>query len=236
MIPEKSISTSEIDSLFSENKKIEIVIDDAVKYNAVIRTKFQESLVISMLGKQPQSRINRGDTLKFFLESNKAPASDPDFYSCYSIVAGILHNNIATHIGIKYPNRIEKLGIRKFFRMSIKMQVFYRLFYANDLYNRVEDIPERYFIEMQSSQTTDISGSGIKILLHENCKKGQEIAIMIPDLNNMRVLGKIEWLHPTDLGHNTHVALSYKNINNKMQDKIITYIFSLLRKNRSRSK
>jgi hypothetical protein len=238
MLPEEPVLTSINKRLFSENKRIEIVIDNAVKYNAVIKTRIKNSIVISMQGKQPKSGINKGDILKFFLESNNSQAldSDSDFYSCYSIVAGVMHNNSTTHIGIKYPERVEKLGIRKFFRMPINLQIFYRPFYTKDPYNKVEDIPERFFLEMRSTHSTDISGSGIKIILHESCKKGQDIIMLIPALNNMKILGKVEWIHPTELMYSTQVALSYKSINNKDQDKIITFIFSTLRKNRSRTK
>jgi hypothetical protein len=218
--------------MFSINKKIEIVVDNDKKYIAVIIAKVHKGIIIELVGGPLSNKIKLGNSIKYFIESGNE--KEQDFYCCFSIVTGIKQDQTGVYVGLSYPEKIERIGGRSFFRMTMEMKVFYRILNAKLHYENIEDIPERYFNSMYDAFTTNISGNGMKILIEERCEKGQEVAIVIPELNNMKILGIVQWLEPINISNKTRIALSFKNIKVKQQDEIISHMFSKMRENKSR--
>ena len=219
--------------LLMVNSKVEIVKDDSLKYKAEVTTKAKELMTLSMGEIYNSFEIKPGAKLKYFWGTNTN--INRTFYSFFSQVRMVKHEDNQIHIGVDYPKTVEKLGVRKFFRLPIKLDIYYSLINYLDHYENVDQVPMRHFINMKEAETIDISGNGSKILLEGFCRKGQEIAIVIPQLNNIKLLGTIEWLEPDKFNQYISVAFSFKNIREQDQDKIIGYIFSKLCEVRKRN-
>lgn len=232
MNDDEKIPVSIDENIFEINKKLELVIDDSKKYPAVIKSRASKLLDLHTYEGQNSLNINKGDILKYFLSMNDQLGID--FYSCYSQVNKLSDYENGLRIGITYPKKIEKLGIRRFYRMGIVMPVLYSFINILDNYETIEDVPYGYFLRMHEALTSDISGNGLKITTEEFCKKSQQIVVEIPELNNLRLLGTVEWIEPDKINQNIKIAFSFKNIKHTVQDRIVNFIFNKMRESRTR--
>lgn len=214
------------------NKKVELIVDDTLKFNATIHNKEEKKLELYTYEEARSLNLGAGDQLKYCL--CLLDDFSTDFYSCYSKVLKIKDFNNGLSIGISYPHRIEKLGIRKFYRLDIQMPVRYRLINILDQYDKLSDVPQIYSLRMRDAVTDNLSGNGIRIVTEEICRKGQQILLELPDFNQMKLLGVIEWIEPDKLTNTVKVAISFKNIKEGDQDKIILFIFDTMRGTRTR--
>lgn len=215
---------SESQDLLLINSKVEIIKDEALKYKAEVTTKAKKLIVLSMGESYNSFEIKEGNKLTYCWGTNTN--INRTFYSFSSEVKMVKHEDFMLHIGIYYPKKVEKLGVRRFFRLPIKLDIYYFLINFLDHYQKVDEVPMGYFLNMKEASTIDISGNGAKIVIDVFCRKGQEVAVVIPQLNNLKLLATIEWLEPDKFNQNIDVAFSFKNIREHDQDKIVSFVFS----------
>lgn len=215
-------------TIFGINKRLEIIIDNSTKYHGVINSNADNTIGITTFEAYHELGIEEGDIIDYYLGTEDS--SSNNFYFCSSRVKRIDQTPNNTNIGISYPHKIESLGDRKFFRLPLTMTINYKLLNVIDHYEGPEALPFVCFQKMGESLTTDLSGNGMKIILNEHCRKEQEVSIILPDIDNMKLLGRIVWIEPNRLNHQTLVAITFKNIQPQQQDKIISHMYSVMRR------
>ena len=120
---------------------------------------------------------------------------------------------------IQTLSQINKIQRREFFRFEANLPIRYRIFESANSKSNQE------FIE---AVTRDISGGGLCIRLIEPVEMDKYIECELILSTKVKFIGKVVRLTEYDTLHGQYkyeIGVSYKNIDEPMREKIISYIF-----------
>lgn len=211
---------------FNLNDKIEI-IDNGRTYKSMIQDMDRDTLSIGVPVYGYRSYpICIGEALVYYV------ISKGDIYKCTSAVIGRKTENNILLVILKNPEACVKVQRREYFRLNILMDVkYYPL--PSRTYATIKDVSRGYYSKMKKSTALDISGGGIRIICYENILKGSFVLLSFCIPEEIIILCNVVWCEQDIIDKNYRLALKYVNLDERLRDKIIKFIF---RKTREHSK
>lgn len=209
---------------FKMNSKCEILIDnDNSIYKSTIQDVGDNYIAISIPianGKYAPLTKNEQVMVIYYSENN-----------LYGFNTNVLDRKKDTVplIILNMPDSVKKIQRRKFFRINLLKNAFYLKVNENisdsGFNTLIKDIKE-----FSSGILVDLSGGGLKLKTKNEIKAGDTfiIKIQLHD-EDVFILNKCIRVDK-EMDSNLYVAgFSFININTKVQDKIIAYVFWLMR-------
>lgn len=208
---------------FSINQKIEI-LNYGMTFKSTIQDIQEDYVVINMpISGRKFYIMHSGTSLEFYVCTSK------EIFKCRSMVLGKKEENNVQLVIISKPEIIEKVQRREYFRLPISMEVEYCLLPQGIEYLSLKDIPSGYFNFMKKCITLDISGGGIKIITREYARKECNALVNIKLQEEICLLCTIVRCEYNDFEKNYRISLKYEDLEERVRDKIIKYIFNKLR-------
>lgn len=126
------------------------------------------------------------------------------------------------HLAI--PEEKYRIQRREFFRLEVREKVIYRI-----LDDSLEPVSE-----FKETHTIDISGGGVKMFINEPVQKGMflELFLQIPGLENVAIISQIVNIFDVEAG--LAVGIKFIEIDEYIQEEIISWLFDYQRKLRQR--
>ncbi len=126
------------------------------------------------------------------------------------------------HLAI--PEEKYRIQRREFFRLEVREKVIYRI-----LDDSLEPVSE-----FKETHTIDISGGGVKMFINEPVQKGMflELFLQIPGLENVAIISRIVNIFDVEAG--LAVGIKFIEIDEYIQEEIISWLFDYQRKLRQR--
>jgi c-di-GMP-binding flagellar brake protein YcgR len=93
----------------------------------------------------------------------------------------------------------------------------------------ISDIPEHYFNAMEKAITIDISGGGLKLIARKSCEKNTTIVIKMYVPDEITVFCKVIRCDKGDTKNSFKIGAKYINMDERVRDKIIKFIFEKVR-------
>lgn len=213
---------------FNVNSKCEILVDDKV-YKSSIQDIGEDYIGISTPianGKYAPLIRNEQITVIYYDENN--------LYGFNTSVIGRRMDKIPI-ILLAMPKDIKKIQRRKFFRVSLLKNVEYLKVDQNisdSTFNRLIKNLEAF----NKGLIIDLSGGGLKLKTKEEVKVEDRFIIKIPlEYENVFVISDCIRVF-RDINTNLYVSgFSFFNIERNTQDKIIAYIFGIMREQMKKS-
>lgn len=207
---------------FSINAKCEILIEDKV-YKSNIQDVGKDYIGISIpISNGEYAPLNKNDhvTVVYYNENN--------LYGFNTDVMG-RRMDIIPMILLTIPKDIKKIQRRRFFRVNLLMNVQYLKVDKNISHSTFNSLikDSKAFTK---ALMIDLSGGGFKLKTKEEIKSGDRFIIKIAlEHENIFVLSNCMRAF-RDMDTNLYVSgFSFFNIETKIQDKIIAYIFGVMR-------
>lgn len=152
--------------------------------------------------------LRTGQVIKIFI--NQRDVS----FAFDTAIMGRIWQNIPL-LAIKRPDKFVKIQRRNFMRLSVKLEVYFRVMGDES--------------DFKKGETLDISGGGILFLTEEAIEEGQilEVELYLPRRKPFFCRAKVVRLleRAKKKGDKNKVALEYYEINEAKRDKVINYIF-----------
>jgi c-di-GMP-binding flagellar brake protein YcgR len=144
-------------------------------------------------------------------------------YKFYSRVRDRVKEKIHILV-IDSPHEIVRIQRRDYFRLDAKLDVKYRKLDQ-------DHEPIEHYIK---SQTSDLSGGGIKLVLESELKKDDiiEMLLDIEGIEELPIMGKVRELY--DIPDGQAAGIEYIDINRKIRDLIISWMFDYQRELRKK--
>lgn len=149
-----------------------------------------------------------------------------------STVLSMAQDNIPL-IAISYPDKVERIQLRKFVRLDILMNAQYAV------------LPEQgNEPEFKSARALNISAGGIKLAVNELIKQGTQVIVQFnlniknkdvsfSQLCTVRRTTLVDYVKKPEL---FHIGLEFNNIGRRDSDLIVQFIFDRMRKNLTKNK
>lgn len=205
------------------NQRIEI-LDNNLTYRCNVQDIQNGYVIINMpISGSKYYVMHPGTSLEFYAFSNK------EVYKCRSVVLGKKEENNIHLIILSSPEVIEKVQRREYFRLPISMEANYCLLSETSQYSNLKDIPSGYFNKMNKCITADISGGGIRIITREPVLVDRNILVSIKIPDDINLLCSVVRVEHDKIEKLYRVSLRFVNIDERVRDKIIKYIFDKLR-------
>lgn len=207
---------------FLVNSRIEILEDDKV-YKSVIQDENDEHIAISLPVREGiYMTPSPGQKLEVLYYDNL------NVYKFDAVVeARRIENNIH-QILLGVPQNIIKIQRRKFVRVDVASYVNYAKVDKN--VTDIQRLNERQYFK---GMMLDISGGGFRFRTDHRLNLHEKIVAEIPTQeDNIKVLGEIVRVEKTMDGKYL-CGVSFVEISERIRDRIIRYIFTLMRKQRN---
>ncbi|EYE88833.1 hypothetical protein Q428_06120 [Fervidicella metallireducens AeB] len=209
---------------FRINDKIEI-IDKNITYKSNVHDVHEKTVLIDMpISGNNYYMMHQGSELIFYY-----CAEDKNVYKCKSVVLGKKMDNNLQFVLITYPEVLEKIQRREYFRLPVAMEIKYYFLPENRVYNHIKDVPIGYFDRMQRAVTIDISGGGIKFVTREAVMKNTNVIIKINLFEEIILLCTVVRVEKDDETNQYKIGLRFDSIDERIREKIIRFIFQKLR-------
>ena len=152
-------------------------------------------------------------------------------YSGKCTVLGIKEDKVFCRAVVTIPEDFKKVERRKFFRFPTNAQIEYVMLPKEKEYVQVKDISKEFLNAMKVTNAIDISGGGIKIFTEEATEPNQQILISLFIPQEIRIICSIVRVE-RDIKHERYkTSLRFENISERSRDRIIEYIFEIMREN-----
>ncbi|MBW9154931.1 flagellar brake protein [Clostridium tagluense] len=203
---------------FAINRKLEILVDERY-YNTNIQDLTEEYIAISipMSGGQ-YVPLSRGDIIDVIYYE------DENLYKFKSSVIGRKIENIPILL-VSKPLEIEKIQRRKYVRISLINTAKYK-----NLKNQSKISPKTIDeSEYLKASIVDLSGGGMKVRVSEEIVKNDFILVNLTVNNeDIHIVGQAKRIQKDDEGRFV-CGLSFEFLDNLTRERIIKYIFQLMR-------
>lgn len=205
------------------NQTLEI-IENEITYKSTIQDIKEDYILIGMpISGSRYLMIHIGSIMEYYLTNDK------EVFKCRSVVLGRTKEKNVQLAVLSIPEVIEKVQRREYFRLPIVMDVKYFILPEDKVYMQLKDVPIGYFKNLEKTITVDISGGGIKIISKKAAKHNNYILLSINVPDEINVICKVVRCDYDETDKNYKLALKYENIDEKLRDKIIKFIFNKLR-------
>jgi c-di-GMP-binding flagellar brake protein YcgR len=205
------------------NSRIEI-LDDTEVYKSVIQDENSSDFSISLPVKNGVYMTPEvGQMLEMLYYDNL------NVYKFESLVIGRKVENTVPQLLLRFPENVVKIQRRKFVRVSVAYYIKYARYSKEEgrkisLDNSIQT-PNKGIL-------LDISGGGCRLSTNYKLKLKDIIVTEIPmDSGTIKVMGEVVRVdrQPDD---NYYCGVNFLDIDERTRDKIIKYIFTLMRKQR----
>lgn len=161
-------------------------------------------------------RLNQ-DVLMYFTGVQAA-------YSYKTKIIGREEEGVVPLLHLAIPEEKYRIQRREFFRLEVREKVIYRI-----LDDSLEPVSE-----FKETHTIDISGGGVKMFINEPVQKGMflELFLQIPGLENVAIISQIVNIFDVEAG--LPVGIKFIEIDEYIQEEIISWLFDYQRKLRQR--
>jgi c-di-GMP-binding flagellar brake protein YcgR len=212
------------DITFNINSRIDVICDDNA-YKSIIQDIAETHLSIGIPvsnGKYFTPRVMESIEIVYYYEGNA--------YKFYGLVIGRRSENNIPQLLIRKPDKLIKIQRREYVRVNMTQYIKYIKLENNKISNTILETMQDG--KGRKAILIDISGGGCKVKVYEDMKVGDVIIADIPyDEGNIRVKGKIIRVD-IDEDKNKVCGVNFLDIENKLREKIIRYIFEIMRKQR----
>ncbi|MCB2297148.1 flagellar brake protein [Clostridium tagluense] len=203
---------------FAINRKLEILVEERY-YNTNIQDLTEEYIAISipMSGGQ-YVPLSRGDIIDVIYYE------DENLYKFKSSVIGRKIENIPILL-VSKPLEIEKIQRRKYVRISLINTAKYKNL-KNQSKISPKTIEEREYLK---ASIVDLSGGGMKVRVSEEIVMNDFILVNLTVNNeDIHIVGQAKRIQKDDEGRFV-CGLSFEFLDNLTRERIIKYIFQLMR-------
>lgn len=145
-------------------------------------------------------------------------------YSYKTKIIGREEEGVVPLLHLAIPEEKYRIQRREFFRLEVREKVIYRI-----LDDSLEPVSE-----FKETHTIDISGGGVKMFINEPVQKGMflELFLQIPGLENVAIISRIVNIFDVEAG--LPVGIKFIEIDEYIQEEIISWLFDYQRKLRQR--
>lgn len=145
-------------------------------------------------------------------------------YSYKTKIIGREEEGVVPLLHLAIPEEKYRIQRREFFRLEVREKVIYRI-----LDDSLEPVSE-----FKETHTIDISGGGVKMFINEPVQKGMflELFLQIPGLENVAIISRIVNIFDVEAG--LAVGIKFIEIDEYIQEEIISWLFDYQRKLRQR--
>lgn len=205
------------------NQNLEI-IENEITYKSSIQDIKNEYILIGMpISGSRYMMIHIGSIIEYYITNEK------EVFKCRSVVLGKTKEKSVQLAMLSFPEVIERVQRREYFRLPIVMDIKYFILPENKVYIDLADVPIGYFKNLEKTVTVDISGGGVKIISKKGAKHNSFILLSIKVPDEINVLCKVVRCDYDEVHKNYKIALRYEKIDERLRDKIIKFIFDKLR-------
>lgn len=209
---------------FNINSRIEVISDDKA-YKSIIQDITETHLSIGIPVRKGEffiPKVLESIEIIYYYEGNA--------YRFNGLIIGRRSENNIPQLLIKKPDKLIKIQRREYVRVNLTQYIKYEKLENNKISNTILQAIEDG--KGRKAVLIDISGGGCKVKVYEDLKVGDVIMADIPyDDGNIRVKGKIIRVD-IDEDKNKVCGVNYLDIENKLREKIIRFIFEIMRKQR----
>ncbi|MFW6269796.1 MAG: flagellar brake protein [Bacillota bacterium] len=126
---------------------------------------------------------------------------------------------------IKYPEKVERIQRRDYFRLQIQIEVKYR---------HVDSEGEPLDDKFRETISRDLSGGGIKMVVENelNVDTLLELYLDIPEIKKIPIMGKVVQTHTEEKVKTA--GIEFKAINPQLRDQIVGWLFDKQRELRQK--
>jgi c-di-GMP-binding flagellar brake protein YcgR len=208
---------------FVVNSRIEI-LDDTEVYKSIIQDESSENLTISLPIKNGVFMTPaNGQTLELLYYDNL------NVYKFESLVLGRQIENNVPQLLLSFPQNVVKIQRRKFVRVDVAFYIKYARFSVEEGSNisLQKEVQAAY-----QGILLDISGGGFRLNTTHKLQLKDIVVTEIPTENgSIKTIGEVVRVEKQPDGK-YYCGISFSNIDERTRDRIIQYIFTLMRKQR----
>lgn len=197
------------------NSRVEIIIGEE-EYKSVIQDVNNESFFISMpMEKGEYIEFDNGSTLVMYNYTK-----DGNYlYKFTCKVKGRAKSGLTELYELSLPEKVERIQRREFVRIHVVVPIEYK----------IEKNEDNKFLK---GILVDISGGGLRFATDNKINVGEVIELKLRDINTEdEILIKGQCVRLNKESNGKYIcAVSYYEMSNKIREKIIESIFTLMRK------
>lgn len=206
---------------FTISSKIEIDAEDGV-YKSTIQDLAEDNIIINLPVKEGKYLIlHTGELVDVIYHNGN------DIFKFTSRVIGRKIDNIMVII-LGEPQNIKKIQRRNFVRLEMLLDVNCAQISKDD--NLLENNKYKFFM----ATMIDISGGGMRIAYKENLKLNDIVMVTIPiESEEITLKSKVVRIDKDTKDINKY-GLSFYDVEEKEREKIMKFIFEIMRKQRKK--
>lgn len=203
---------------FKVNNRVEVIFNEE-NFICNLQDIKEEGIAISIPIREGEYLpLKNGEVIQAYYYDKKS------IYKFSSVVIGRERKNISL-IWIAIPTKYKKIQRRKFVRVNLLLKVRYAVV-RPDIKLDINSIASLEFLD---AVALDLSGGGIRLNIKEKLKHNNHVVVELPMENKeMFIIGKVVRVDKDELGNNTY-GIKFLNMNFNKQDKIIEYVFKIMR-------
>jgi c-di-GMP-binding flagellar brake protein YcgR len=207
---------------FKINQKINVaMVPEGEYHKSSIQEVDEETLSISMpIRRGMFLLLKTGDKVRVEYAVKDA------VYSFQANVRDRKRSNEVMLIVLERPNAISRTQRRNYVRFPVNLPIFFQLVGPDG-----DTLPDGEVV--RQGRTVDISGGGLQIVAMSPPDREDTVLITLKlDDNNPRELqlsGDVSWVVQDDWSKNTRFGVSFTDISEVEQERIISYIFFKMR-------
>lgn len=213
------------DVKFNINGKLEIVWSDGY-YKSDIQDLTDQYIAISIPIKDGQYiPLRQGEQLEVLYFYNKE-----EMYKFYTVVVGRKVDKVPV-ILLEFPKELIKIQRRKFVRVPIVCAIDLSKIENGNIDSDVKKLVEKNQALIKAVMV-DLSGGGMRIKIKNELKLDDSIIAYIPlDSGEVAIKGEVVRVEK-DEEKRYVCGINFVDLEEKVQDKIIRYIFQIMRNQR----
>jgi c-di-GMP-binding flagellar brake protein YcgR len=206
----------------SVNSRIEIIGENET-FISLIQDVNDDGIAINVpLSGRKVYIMHVGSVIEFYMNFRN------EVCKLRAIVQGKTSESGLTLILLSYPELIEKIQRREFFRLPVFIDANYYILPEGRIYTNIKDVPLGYYDNMTKSSTVDISGGGIKIITKQNVPRGNFVLVTLTlpqEKQEIKLLCSVVRSDEDIFNKNYKLALRFVGLDRKISDTIIKFIF-----------
>lgn len=209
------------------NTKCEVLIKGK-SYKSNVQDIYEKDIAISIpVFKGNYANLLKGEEVEviYYDENN--------VYGFLSKVTGRKNDGISM-ILIEKPNKIKKVQRRRFFRLDLSMEVEYKKIENNSSDKKIKEIIDENK-DFSVCTMVDLSGGGIRIRTKDDMEENQLYIIKIPLKDEIiHVACYCVRVVRDSITKSNICGFSFYDIEDSKRDRIISYLFQLMRELRKK--
>jgi c-di-GMP-binding flagellar brake protein YcgR len=206
------------------NMKLDVIDLEDRTYMARVEIVKEECMIVKMIvGDREKPKLAENSTIEILVFDNGM------IYSAECTVIGIKEDKLFCIAILTIPEDFKKVERRRYFRFPTNIEVEYVIVPKEEEYNQIEDIHQELLKAMKVTKAIDLSGGGIKIFTEETTETNQQVVVSVFIPHEIKVICSVVRVEIDIEDKRYKTSLKFENISERNRDKIIEYIFELVR-------